>query len=216
MEPTDTDIRRFWRRVQYAPGEGCWEWTGKARANYGYGLIVIGGRQERAHRVAWTLFYGDIPIGMFVLHHCDNPPCVRPDHLFLGSQTANLADMTAKGRRRHGVRDQRGSKNPATHLTEADVAVIKGMVLAGHYHSEAAERFGIDRANVSYIALGKTWAHVAPAEGIPPVERTRYTPKLSAEQRADIRRRYTGARGQKTELAREFGVSVPAIRAVLR
>ena len=90
---------RFWARVQ--KGEGCWRWDG-SKNRYGYGFVSYGprGAQTRvqAHRVAWTLAYGPIPDGAFVLHHCDNPPCVRPDHLFLGTQGDNMVDMAAKRR----------------------------------------------------------------------------------------------------------------------
>jgi hypothetical protein len=81
-----------------AVGDGCWEWQG-AHDGDGYGLIKIDGKLRRATRVAWETAYGPIPAGLSVLHSCDNPPCVRPDHLMLGTQRANIRDMLAKGRR---------------------------------------------------------------------------------------------------------------------
>lgn len=92
--------KKFWRGV--TPTSGCWEWAG-ARSNEGYGQLRNGQRGSlQAHRVSWTIHFGEIPDGMFVLHHCDNRPCVRPDHLFLGTQADNLHDMYSKGRGRYG------------------------------------------------------------------------------------------------------------------
>ena len=88
---------RFWEKVR--TGKGCWEWQG-GRAAFGHGLIHLGNGNKlvQAHRVAWELANGPIPDGLCVLHHCDNPPCVRPTHLFLGTLGDNARDMVAKGR----------------------------------------------------------------------------------------------------------------------
>ena len=84
--------------------DGCWTWTGKSRSGEGmrYGLFRANGKYQGAHRVAWQIVHGAIPAGMHVCHHCDNPICVRPDHLFLGTHLDNMRDMVAKGRNRHG------------------------------------------------------------------------------------------------------------------
>lgn len=88
--------KRFWRKVQKS--DGCWEWQGSKNAQ-GYGVITEGGKIIKAHRVSYRLHYGDIPDGLFVCHHCDNPCCVRPDHLFTGTALDNALDMRNKGRR---------------------------------------------------------------------------------------------------------------------
>ena len=95
----DALLRRFWSKVQ--PTEGCWLWTG-ARSTEGYGYIGVGPRRNHkdvlAHRLMWELTYGPIPNGLWVLHRCDTPSCVRPDHLFLGTHQDNMDDMKRKGR----------------------------------------------------------------------------------------------------------------------
>ena len=101
--PLTTLEERFFARVQIS--EGCWLWTG-AKNNNGYGMLRRSGtgNQPRvlAHRASWELHRGEIPDGQHVLHHCDNPPCVNPAHLWLGDARANALDMVAKGRARNG------------------------------------------------------------------------------------------------------------------
>jgi hypothetical protein len=90
---------RFWRFVDKGDGTGCWLWTGGFKNDYGE--FKWNGKIVAAHRVAWILTFGQIPNGLHVLHHCDNPPCVRPDpehHLFLGTHQDNMADASSKGR----------------------------------------------------------------------------------------------------------------------
>src|SRR2546422_11309402 len=93
---------RFWAKVQKLPNDGCWIWTAHTN-EHGYGRLSIKrGVVERAHRISWRLHFGSIPDGLCVLHKCDNPPCIRPDHLFLGTKTDNSVDRQTKHRAPHG------------------------------------------------------------------------------------------------------------------
>lgn len=96
---SDSDKARFWTKVQH--GDGCWLWTG-AHNQRGYGFLSFGHRPDRfnivAHVVAWAIEHGEWPDPLSVLHRCDNPGCVRPDHLWRGTQGDNMRDAAAKGR----------------------------------------------------------------------------------------------------------------------
>lgn len=96
------DGSTFWSNVDQSGS--CWVWLrSRSGGRMGYGRVQFRGRLEVAHRVAWTLAIGPIPEGLFVLHKCDNPPCVRPDHLFLGTAQDNSRDRDEKGRHRSGL-----------------------------------------------------------------------------------------------------------------
>ena len=89
-------LERFWSKVNKT--DGCWEWTGARTAPGWHGVVRTAGRKVVAHRFAWELENGPVPDGLRVLHHCDNPACVRADHLWLGTQRENMIDASAKGR----------------------------------------------------------------------------------------------------------------------
>ncbi len=150
---------RFWECV--VQRDGCWGWAGSKDQN-GYGKIGEGGRGGRdllAHRVSWELSHGPIPNGLCVLHRCDNPECVNPLHLFLGTQTDNNADMHAKGRGSGGR--FYGSAHPNAKLDEAAVREIRQARAEGARLATLAKRFGVLESTISHIARGKGWPHVA-------------------------------------------------------
>ncbi len=136
---------------------GCWEWTGHIGSN-GYGQIKAFGRMVSAHVFAFTLYKGPVPDNLQVLHSCDNPSCVNPHHLFLGSHADNVSDKCKKGRGR--FRPHLGSKNGCSKLTEEQVKEIrelKGRVI----QTVMAERYGVSQALISLILLKKGWKHVS-------------------------------------------------------
>lgn len=150
---------RFWGLVE--KGVDCWMWLGGLWNGYGYfdGTPVPGNGKfrELAHRLAYTLAVGPIPEGLQVCHKCDVPTCVRPDHLFLGTQADNVADMRAKGRQRYG--NHKREANPNVKLSESDVEEIKRLY-PGTSQTKLAKQFGVAQAHVSRIILGKAWREV--------------------------------------------------------
>lgn len=150
---------RFWSRVNKS-GD-CWIWTGCTTGN-GYGAIQYNGKQEGTHRVAWMMVHGSIPKGMMVMHACDNPLCVRIDHLSLGSLQENVQDMVAKGRasRSGPRRPAKGERNSGAKLTEMDVVRIRNYHNAGLSIRELANRYSVTDISIRNIINRKTWKHV--------------------------------------------------------
>ncbi len=136
-------------------GAGCWEWTG-ALADNGYGSIRVGGRAAGAHKVSWQVHVGEVPRGLCVLHRCDNRRCVRPDHLFLGTQADNMSDCRDKGRFVF-PQIRRGEKNNKAILTEAEVKEIRA---SGARHAVLAARYGVAAVTVRMIRYRRLWKHV--------------------------------------------------------
>lgn len=131
---------------------GCVEWTGSTN-RAGYGSIKVSGRTVLAHRASYEINRGPIPDGQWVLHRCDNPPCVNPDHLFLGDAQANVDDMMTKGRGRKA----RGEGHGAAKLTEEQVRAIRA---DPRKVRDIAPDYGIGKSTVSYIKTRKIWGHV--------------------------------------------------------
>jgi hypothetical protein len=153
--PESTPIaERFWSKVDKS-GD-CWVWTGsRARGRWqGYGRINAGDFVALAHRVSWEIANGPIPTGMLVLHRCDNPPCVRPEHLFLGTSHDNNLDMARKRRSTHGER------NAGAKLTKAMVRAMRAEREAGESVSALAGKYGVSPDSASRILNRRTWKHV--------------------------------------------------------
>lgn len=138
--------QRFWDKADLSGGPtACWVWTG-SRHRFGYGFIRDQGKTLTAHRVSMELANGPIPVGMFVCHHCDNPPCVNPAHLFLGTARDNNADKVRKGR----------ETAPHAKLTSTMVVEIRD-ARGSASQRVIGERFGVSQSTVSLIHAGLIW-----------------------------------------------------------
>ena len=143
---------RFWGQVDKTGP--CYVWTG-ARIPQGYGYIGISGKSVRAHRVSWEIHNGEIPDGLWVLHRCDNPSCVRPDHLFLGTNSDNMNDCASKGRMRLG------EKHHKAKLSWEKVEMIRSSTKT---QKELAKEFGVCQATVWSVLAGESWKYRAPGK----------------------------------------------------
>jgi Predicted transcriptional regulator len=136
---------------------GCWIVKREPDIN-GYCHITIEGDRYYAHRLAWLVFVGEIPRGLFVCHKCDVRNCANWNHLFLGTFADNMNDMWVKGR---GVSNYAvGSKHPTAKVTESDVEKIRQLYKRGMFQVKIAKMFGISQARVSLIVRGEAWRHV--------------------------------------------------------
>jgi hypothetical protein len=145
-------LERFMRFVDKA--EGCWAWKGN-KDDKGRGRFWNGRRQILSSRAAYELLVGSIPDGLLICHHCDNPNCVRPSHLFLGTQAQNMQDMIRKGRKR--INPCRGEKSSSAKLTNQQVIEIRQLISSGVSLSEIGRRFGVWPQTILNIKIERTW-----------------------------------------------------------
>ncbi len=146
----------------------CWLWTGQVNAS-GYGRIEIADKRCQAHRVSWEVHRGPIPDGLSVLHNCpdgDNPRCINPKHLFLGTHLDNMRDMAQKGRAAktalsHPESRPRGSRAPSALLTEEAVRAIRSRYAEGGVTlRELALVYGVHKATIGAIVTRRNWRHI--------------------------------------------------------
>ncbi len=141
---------RFYKKV--GPD---WQWLGRKNKD-GYGIMMIVGKKERAHRVSYKIHTGEIPDGMLVLHSCDTPDCVNPAHLHLGTHQDNMRERSERGR----TREQNGEKNYTSKLTEKEVLEIRNKYKVGARQHVLAKEYKVSRQLIGAIVNLKAWKHI--------------------------------------------------------
>jgi hypothetical protein len=132
---------------------GCWVWVGQENT-WGYGRLSRNRIERLAHRLAYRAFVGPIPDGLRVLHHCDNPACCNPSHLFIGTDADNMRDMATKGR----CADRRGELAPNSKLTMDSVCSMRQEHANGARISDLARKYGVSRRTIGFAIRGETWS----------------------------------------------------------
>lgn len=160
----EKDRKRFLSKFKQGNPDECWEWEGSLRN--GYGNFNLNGKIKASHRLSYIIFKGEFPDGLCVCHSCDNPACVNPNHLWLGSYKDNNLDCVKKGRRPDkrgkngfwwGKHPNQGEKNPKVKLTEEQVREIRSSNLL---QKEIGKIYNLNQTTISKIKLGKIWTHV--------------------------------------------------------
>jgi hypothetical protein len=156
-------IDKFWSRVTRS--DGCWLWTAAKTSDH-YGQMQFNGKVQYAHRISFALTYGEIKHGLFVCHRCDNPTCVRPDHLFLGTHSDNMVDMHIKARAPKVVFWNKPDKvfslpntpSARSKLTSLQVEEIRARYRTGMItQKELGKEYGVGQAQISRIIRGEEW-----------------------------------------------------------
>lgn len=143
---------------------GCRVWQGAVNTA-GYGHLKTGGRYLDTHRAAWIAKHGEIPDGLWVLHKCDNPPCINPDHLFLGTHQDNCDDKVDKGRQIRGKKQsgilkkvvRRGDRHRNSKLTYEKVFEMRWLEAMGRTHTSLAKEYGVSQSVASDAITGRSW-----------------------------------------------------------
>lgn len=156
---------RFWSKVDKRGPDECWPWTA-GKLHFGHGAFTVKRRPIAAHRMSWMITNGPIPDGMCVLHHCDNPSCCNPSHLFIGTKTDNNKDRDSKNRQAQGLRSGRytkphrnavGVRNGRAKLSEHHIEEIKELRSGGFTLSAIASNYGLGTSQVWRIVRGQSW-----------------------------------------------------------
>lgn len=201
---------RFWSKVDVRGKSACWEW--KANKVHGYGMLATKSKSApiKAHRLSWMIHYGEIPSGMAICHSCDNPGCVNPNHLMLGTQKANMIDAAKKGKMKF-FHIGTGEDNNAAKLSNEQVLSLRKDYATGKFtYQEIAEKYGVSDAaailrNVSYYD-----PNYKPINGN---SKPRPSRKVVTD---DVKEKILASNKSAYRLSKELGISKPTILKVLR
>lgn len=210
-------IERFWANINKT--NGCWLWTG-SKANKGYGRLKTQGVTRGAHRISYAIHFGRPPLNLLVCHRCDNPLCVNPGHLFLGTFKDNVADCIAKGRKVNADGEKAGSAK----LTNEQVILIRQEYAKGiETAAEIGKRFGVTDEPIRKIVRGEAWKNVAGPSGILRRKGARagvyigekaFNAKLTNDQVREIRAEYRRGVAQ-CEIAKRFNTTAGNIHRIV-
>lgn len=217
---SEDDKRRFFSRVRINGTDDCHEWHGKSN-NMGYGIISFRKVYFLCHRVAYYLDSYQQPGNLRVCHKCDNPKCVNPKHLFLGTSKDNSQDMANKGR------STKGTSHWGSKLTEDDIPKIRDLHTEGVSIQQIADKFRISRCRISDIILCKTWKHtIRPvdlqivdarrAKGSLYVGESHSQAVLKNEDVLRIREMYAAGGWSHDRIGKLFGVQGGAVGDIIR
>jgi hypothetical protein len=203
---------RFWLQVK-SSSDGCWEFAPN-RADPSYRKISVDGRYIYAHRYSWTLHNGEVPEGHDVCHRCDNPKCVRPDHLFIETHRNNMLDAVEKRRIAHG------SRVGSSKLVDEDVREMFALRSKGWTCKQISSHIGISEISVNHILNGRNWKHLGLSQPDNIVQLTQArgermgSAKLSEDQVREIFEMRANGELQRT-IAEKFGLSQSHVSTIL-
>jgi hypothetical protein len=163
---TQLDLNRFWNKVSRINNiDDCWIWVGARHPKKQYGNFFLNGEIIGAHRVSYIIHYGSIPTDLHVLHKCNNPPCINPYHLYVGTHFDNMQDINKSNRRN----DQTGQKNPNHILTDEKVIEMITKIWNNEFITvrEVANYYKVTRENIYYILNGRKWTNITSQLQVP-------------------------------------------------
>jgi hypothetical protein len=157
MKISEKDRQRFWLKVDIKGEKECWQWL-SGKQNNGYGVFWFNKKNIKSHRFAWISTFCEIPKGLYICHKCDNPGCVNPAHLFLGTPADNMKDKQNKGRAKgHTKKINIGENNPKAKLTEKDIISIRN---DNRKQIIIAKEYGVHKTTISQIKNYKCWKNL--------------------------------------------------------
>lgn len=160
MDILREDVNKFEGKVFPEPMSGCWLWVGGTTRG-GYGVFYWSGSKHiRAHRAAYEIYNGPIPEGAHVLHKCDTPGCVNPNHLFVGTHSDNMRDMAKKGRAKVPRPSVQGENSSSSKLSEEDVKSIRKRRRNGEKQAKLANEYSVSKMTISLICRHLRWSNI--------------------------------------------------------